>query len=364
MEVLLYVTVFFLIFRLFIAFVNCITIKKLPIRWNNSNALISILIPARNEELNILNLLEDIESQEYQNYEVLVLDDSSNDATACMVQQFSRSHPRCRLIIGEPLPEGWLGKSWACHQLAQQAKGDFFFFLDADVRINGGLFQSALHQMHEDDLALLSLFPRQEMKTLGEWLVVPFMHFFLLSLLPLRFVAGIKTPFIAAANGQFMCFDAGRYKVYKWHEKVKHSIAEDIEIMKEVKREQLNGTTLLENEFIRCRMYRGFRDAVNGFRKNRLAGFGDNWMVYFLYLYFTVINYILFFITGNWQLFFICVLIIIFMRSMISGMADQNPLVNLLLHIPQMIVMLYIALLVLVGKLFGTMKWKGRKLHN
>ncbi len=134
--------------------------------------------------------------------------------------------------------------------------------------------------------------------------------------------------------------------------------------MKEVKREQLNGTTLLENEFIRCRMYRGFRDAVNGFRKNRLAGFGDNWMVYFLYLYFTVINYILFFITGNWQLFFICVLIIIFMRSMISGMADQNPLVNLLLHIPQMIVMLYIALLVLVGKLFGTMKWKGRKLHN
>jgi chlorobactene glucosyltransferase len=364
MEVLLYVTMFFLIFRLGIAFINSITIKKLQPGLNHRNELISILIPARNEEQNILYLLEDIESQEYKNYEVLVLDDGSIDATADMVSRFSENHPKCRLITGEHLPEGWLGKSWACHQLAQQAKGDYLCFLDADVRINGPLFQSALHQMYEWDLTLLSLFPRQEMKTLGEWLVVPFMHFFLLSLLPLGAVAAIKNPLIAAANGQFMCFDARRYRIYQWHERVKRRIAEDIEIMKEVKQEKLNGATLLENEFISCRMYRGFQDAVNGFRKNRLAGFGDNWLVYFLYLYFTVINYIVFFVSGNWPLFFVCVLIIIFMRSMISGMADQNPLVNILLHIPQMIVMLYIALLVMIGKLFGTTKWKGRKLHD
>ena len=364
MEILLYITVAFLLLRFAVVFVNSITSTKLEPAWTDDKEQISILIPARNEEANLGELLSDIYAQDYCNYEVIILDDFSADNTGLIAMEFAKAHPSFRLIKGSELPEGWLGKSWACHQLAQEAKGKYFLFLDADVRIKGFLLSSALEKMKRSQLALLSLFPRQEMMSTGEWLVVPIMHYLLLSLLPLKLIELFKHPSLAAANGQFMLFKAEEYRLYQWHGKVKNEVTEDIEIMKEVKRSGYRGATLLENNFIRCRMYHSLKEGVHGFSKNLLPGFGGSIVGLLLFLYLTEFSYVLFLCTADWQLFIWCCFIVILLRSMISAISGQNPLFNVVLHIPQMMVMIYISILSIIGKFRKTIVWKGRKIHR
>ena len=364
MDLLIAITVFFLVLRLAVAFFNSITPTHLQFGWLSSEERISILIPARNEAANIANLLNDLSKQDYRQFEILVLDDGSTDQTAEIVRSFCTTELRCRLIKGEELPPGWMGKNWACHQLAGQATGDYFLFLDADVSINGPLLSSALSRMKSKNLALLSLFPGQDMKTAGEWLVVPLMHYLLLSMLPLCFIEWLKYPSLAAANGQFMLFQAKHYRTANWHSQARGKVTEDIEIMKLVKRARLKGATLLENNFIRCRMYMGFGEAVNGFSKNLLAGFGGSIFNLLSYLYLTVFSYAFLFYAGYWQLALFMLLAIIFLRSLISAMADQNPLWNVLLHVFQVVVLLYIAARSIAGKFFGNITWKGRKVRS
>lgn len=364
MEIIIAVTAFFLFLRLLVAFTNSMTAIHLPPGRINHEEKISILIPARNEALNIGNLLLDLVNQDYGHFEILVLDDASEDETAGIVRQFCEKESRCRLIAGKPLPGGWMGKNWACHQLAGEAVGDYFLFLDADVQITGPLFTNALSRLKEGKLTLLSLFPGQEMKSTGEWLVVPQMHYLLLSLLPLRFVEWISNPALSAANGQFMLFNAQDYRQAAYHFRVKNRVTEDIEIMKEVKRSGLRGATFLENKLIRCRMYRDLPDAMNGFSKNLLAGFGGH--VYLLIAYVCLIFFsnLPVWIGGYWQLAVIMALVIVILRSLISAMAGQNLLRNILLHPFQLLVFIYIASRSIAGRYFSIVTWKGRKIKS
>ena len=123
--------------------------------------LISILIPARDEESDIVPCLESLRRQDYPNYEILVLDDNSSDNTAAVVEQIAAADPRVRLLRGEPLPQGWAGKPFACHQLAAQARGSWLLFTDADTIHDPAMLRSALAYAHNNRLALLSGFPLQ-----------------------------------------------------------------------------------------------------------------------------------------------------------------------------------------------------------
>ncbi|HZX58046.1 MAG TPA: glycosyltransferase family A protein, partial [Mucilaginibacter sp.] len=127
------ITLFFLVLRFTVTLFNFISNPKLT-RVNRAyDDLVSILIPARNEEENIIRLLESIRRQDYKNYEVLVYDDGSTDRTYVLCSAFAAKHPGFGVIKGGELPEGWLGKNYACAQLAAAAKGSYLLFLDADV---------------------------------------------------------------------------------------------------------------------------------------------------------------------------------------------------------------------------------------
>jgi len=177
---------------------------KLPHVKRPYTTLISILIPVRNEQDNILGLLQSIYDQDYIDYEVIILDDGSDDNTYSICEQFASKHHKFRIIKGKKLPHDWLGKNYACHQLAEEAKGDYFLFLDADEKVNDSLLNSAIHRMRLYNLGLLSLFTNQQMDTFGEKSVVPLMHYILLNLLPLRLVYLVKNSTVAAASGQLM----------------------------------------------------------------------------------------------------------------------------------------------------------------
>jgi glycosyltransferase involved in cell wall biosynthesis len=237
--------------------------------------MISILIPARNEEKNIGTLLERLHVMSNDRFEILVYDDHSTDQTASMVQAMSQKDERIRLIHPVDLPQGWLGKNHACFQLAQQAHGRFLLFVDADVQLYGTIIEDAVTYMKKKQLGLLSVFPKQIQVTLGEKLTVPLMNYILLTLLPLIFVN--RSPFKshAAANGQFMLFDAEWYKKMQPHEHVKSSAVEDILIARWYKEHHIKVACLTGETRIQCRMYTSYRDSFNGFSKNIFMFFGN-----------------------------------------------------------------------------------------
>ncbi|MFD2864642.1 glycosyltransferase [Mucilaginibacter antarcticus] len=356
------VTFFFIILRFVVTLFNFISDPKLRRVSKHYLDLVSILIPARNEEKNILRLLQSIRDQDYQNYEVIILDDDSVDKTYQLCSAFANEQSNFRVIKGDNLPRNWLGKNYACHQLAAQAKGNFLLFVDADEEMHPGLINSAVHRMYANKLSLLSLFANQQMNTLSEMMVVPLMHYILLNLLPLRLVYLVKNYTVAAASGQFMLFDADSYRKHQWHQQVKHKIVEDVEIMRLVKSAGNKGEALLANGMISCRMYSSYREAVDGFSKNFLAAFNYNIIWFLIYIVFIIGGPMIILMTLNFAFVFFMVGLIVLTRVMISLAAGQNAWYNIILHPAQMFSLALVAFLAIQRHLTKTITWKGRKI--
>ena len=357
----IYFVFFFMILRFTVTLFNFMSDPKLRRVNKHYQTLVSILIPVRNEEDNIIRLLNSIQKQDYLNYEVIILDDSSTDKTFSLCTAFCEKDERFKIVPGNELERGWLGKNYACHQLAQQANGEYLMFLDADEQIYDGLINSAIHRMAVNKLSLLSLFTNQEMRTTGEKMVVPLMHFILLNLLPLKLVFLVKNASVAAASGQFMFFDAAQYKMHQWHQTVKDRVVEDIEIMRHVKLHGLNAEALLANNMVSCRMYKGYADSINGFSKNFLAAFNYSVAGFLIFLLLIIGGPMLVMMTANFSLIFFMMALIVLTRIMISLTAGQQVFYNVVLHPLQMLSLAIVAFLAIQRHLTKTNVWKGRR---
>jgi len=360
MTIFIYAVLIFLVIRFSVTVFNFLSNPKLPRVVKHYQDKVSILIPARDEAANILELLISIKNQDYNHYEVIVLDDNSNDNTYALVADFCVSNPQFKVLRGKELPNNWLGKNYACHQLSELATGKYLLFIDADESIKRGLINSLIARMEIGELSLLSVFTNQTMKSLGERFTVPLMHFILLNLLPLRLVKLSKNPAFAAASGQCMFFNAANYKENRWHERVKHQVVEDVEIMKLVKQEKFNAEALLANGLIYCRMYKNMGESLNGFSKNLLAGFGNNMIILLLYQLLVTIGPVILILNFNVALLVLPLTLIVLSRIMISYLSGQNVLINVVLHPFQMLFFLIISLISIKKHIFKTGTWKGR----
>ncbi len=362
--ILVYLIFFFLILRFTVTLFNFISNPKLTRSALQHDDLISVLVPARNEAFNILTLLQSVKVQNYRNFEVIILDDHSEDKTLEICRKFAESDNRFKVLEGEALEPGWLGKNFACFQLARAASGRYFLFLDADEIVADDLFSNAIHRMKVNKLQLLSLFTNQIMLTTGERLVVPLMHYLVLNLLPLRLVRLSKNPAFSAASGQFMMFESQNYREHQWHAMVKDRIVEDIEIMKLVKGFRFRGEALLANGLIFCRMYRNLSEALAGFSKNLLAGFNNSVLSMSAYVILIISGPFVIAYALNFQLLIFAIGLIILSRIMISLASAQNPWLNVLLHPLQMVMLLVIAVLSLQKYFTKTVTWKGRTIKT
>ena len=352
----------FALIRMIISLVNLLSPVFLPRTFHHSERFVSVLIPARNEAQNLPKLLSTLMTQDHSNMEVLVYDDHSEDGTGDVVRKFSEKDNRIQLIHGKELPHGWLGKNFACHQLATHARGAYLLFLDADVHVSSSLVNRCVQYVHAHQLALLSFFPRQEIRSIGEWVTVPLMNWILLTLLPLVLVRKSPRPSLAAANGQLMMFQTDIYHKHQWHELVKDDLVEDIVISREMKEKGYKVCTLLGSDDVSCRMYTSFREGVNGFAKNVVEFFGGNPYVAILFALFILSGIVIVPIFLGTIPFLIYLMSIILTKVFVSLLSRQSVFNNLLFHIPQMtsfIVMLYKGILV---RFSGAYYWKGRKI--
>ncbi|WP_321372002.1 glycosyltransferase family 2 protein [uncultured Draconibacterium sp.] len=346
--------------QLWVVLLNAIFRQPLSTNLKDFNPLVSILIPARNEEQNIRRLLQDIQQQEWKNFELLVFNDQSTDKTAEIVDACTKTDHRIQLLHSEGLPDGWLGKNYGCYNLAQQAKGSYFLFLDADVRISGTIIADTISKVQQHKLGLLSIFPKQNMHSWSEYLTVPNMNFILLSLLPLIFVRVLPFSSMAAANGQFMLFDAKTYRDTQPHQTFRDNKVEDISIAQSFKKNGIRIACLAGNSSISCRMYSSFTEAVNGFSKNVIMFFGNSGILSILFWLITTLGFIPVLIVLPTKLIFIYLLMLVTIRILISIVSYQNPLKNLLLAMPQQLVLGLIIIKALLNKSKKAYQWKGR----
>jgi len=191
--------------------------------------LVSVLVPARNEEENIGNCLTSILRQDYPNFEAIVLDDNSSDRTAEIVSEIAEKDSRVHLIRGRLLPDGWAGKCFACHQLSQNARGSWLLFVDADTVSRPHMIRSTLQLAVLNRAAMLSGFPRQRVSGITQKIVIPILFYFLvMSWFPLWLFHSWKKPGPTLAIGQFLLFRREDYIMIGGHESVKSRIMEDV----------------------------------------------------------------------------------------------------------------------------------------
>lgn len=359
---LAYFVLVFSVIQLLVAFVNLIFRQNLSKLKTEYSELVSVLIPARNEEKNIATILNDLQNQDYHNIEVIVFNDQSTDRTEEIITEFTKKDARIKLVNSNGLPEGWLGKNYACYSLSKHAKGNYLLFLDADVRISNDIIINTITHSIKHNLGLLSIFPKQIMMTLGERITVPNMNFILLSLLPLILVRKAKYASLSAANGQFMLFNSSIYFDTNPHELMKADKVEDIEIARYFKNNNIPVACLTGNDTIKCRMYEGYSEAVNGFSKNVINFFCKSFIIATLFWLVTTFGFIPILESFSPMVSILYLITIIATRVFISIVSRQNILLNLMLVIPQQITMGIFIYKAFINTTKKQYQWKGRNI--
>lgn len=240
--------------------------------------LVSVLIPARNEEHNIARCLRSLSRQNYPKLEIIVLDDNSSDGTAGIVRDFAKKNKKLKikLLAGQLLPPDWLGKSFACQQLANSARGEFLLFTDADTLHFRNSVSCAVGALIENNLDAICVFARQITVTIHERMMVPFGNFFLMAFLPFILISRSKNPLFCTAIGQYMLFKKEVYEKIGGHQSVKNEILEDIHIAKQVKRHGFKFMIFDGKNNFYCRMYKNLNEVIRGYSKVLAAAFDYN----------------------------------------------------------------------------------------
>ena len=230
---------------------------------------VSVLIPARDEAPVIGNCLRAVlRSVDVPDLEVLVLDDASTDGTAAVAARAAAADPRVRVLAGRPPPPGWLGKAYACEQLAREATGSALAFLDADVTVAPDGLARTVALLRDSGLDLVSPYPRQEAVSPAERLVQPLLQWSWMTLLPLRLAESSPRPALAAANGQLLCCDAAAYRRAGGHAGVRAEVLDDIALLRAVKRSGGRGTVADGTDLAVTRMYTGWAPLRDGYAKS------------------------------------------------------------------------------------------------
>lgn len=350
MDILLYIAATYIGFTVFVFVRNWLEFRSLSKQSSlppkaPDAPLVSICIPARNEQAVIEKCVTSALKQDYPHFEVLVLDDNSTDQTTEILAKLSGIINNLHHLKGLPKPDDWLGKPWACHQLSEHAKGVQLLFIDADVWLEEGAVTKAVNALQTSDV--ITVWPKQQVVTFWEKLIIPMIYFGLYTLLPAKYVEQNPrwlprklrkkmAPQFAAACGQFIAFNKKAYSAIGGHSSVKQEIVEDVELAKTIKRSGFIITMFDGIGTVNCRMYRSHKQIFEGLRKNFFAGFGRSVP---LFLFMAAMQFIVFVVpflalvfgdTGSQQLAAMLIGIFVIQRWLLDFRFSWNPLMSFL----------------------------------
>jgi glycosyltransferase involved in cell wall biosynthesis len=229
---------------------------------------VSVLIPARNEERAIGQAVAAVLASKGVTFEVIVLDDDSEDRTAAIVESFAVTDARVRLVPAPDLPTGWCGKQHACWTLSRNARYPLLVFIDADVRLAPDALVRMAHFMAVSGADLASGIPHQETIGFLERLVIPLIHFIMLGFLPMWWMRRNRRRSFSAGCGQLFIARRQAYDRAGGHAAIRDTLHDGIKLPRAFRMAGLRTDLFDATDLATCRMYRSPREVWFGLAKN------------------------------------------------------------------------------------------------
>jgi len=322
--------------------------------------LVSIVIPARNEELVIGETVRAFLAQDYRNLEVIVVNDRSSDATASILANIDDA--RLTVIDGVETPEGWLGKPWALEQGGRRARGELILFVDADVVYAPEAIRAAVAEIERNGGSLIVLFPFFEMHTFGEHVGMPILPFVMTGM-PLWLFNRWQRPGFAMGGGSGNLVRRDTMETLGYFSTLRNSVIDDIGLARQVRKSGGRTYGVRAEHLVRLRMYRGARAIVEGFTKNAFPSVGRSYFGAAVLLLFIAIAHLLPYglaLTGDrWAI--ATVILISVIRLVLFSAIGYSWWNAVFLHPLMMIFWLYIILRsVWITGIRNEVHWRGR----
>lgn len=342
-----------------ITFINLLTART--VRGTNqiiSNS-VACLIPMRNEAIHAREVISSaLEQKNLTDYQVFAIDDHSTDSTKEEIKKITAWNFRWN--SSEKLPQGWLGKNFACHQLSQMTEAEYLVFLDADTRLSQDAIASAIAAMDSWGLDYISPYPRQIAIGWLEKLVQPLLQWSWFVSVPLRFAERFRIKSMSVANGQFFIVKNSAYRESGGHEAIRDEVLDDISLARTLAAAGFRGCVADGSLIASCRMYESSRDLINGYAKSQWRAFGNFFgalAISFLLIITSIAPLIAGFLGYGWGWYGF--LLIVATRFAVA-LKTRSALITSLLHPFAALVWIALIKLSWFRKLRGTLSWKGR----
>ena len=293
MRILSLLILLFWIAALLRTILNLILVPRLKPRIPSRTPMVSIIVPARNEERMIERAVRSMLAQTYPALEVLVINDRSTDATGEILERIAQEDPRLIVLTGEEPPQGWLGKPWAMHQASLRARGELLLFVDADVLYTRDVVATAVAEILDRDLPMITLMPHMEMRGFWEHVAMPHLAFFAFSMMPLWLMNRTRSERMALGGGTGNLVRREDYDAVGGHEALRDAVVDDIGLGRLFRRKGRRTMFVLAGEMISVRMYHGLREIIDGFTKNLFAVVGRSYALVLFFFAFGVVFHVL-----------------------------------------------------------------------
>ena len=343
---------------LFLSLINYITIRR-PRADSEISDFVSVIVPLRNEANNVNGLIEILSTQtSLANVEFILLDDNSDDSTFDFVGAAIKNRSSFRLIKGEPLPSGWIGKVWALHQLSAQTRGEIIVSIDADVRLTPEALSKSITLMNSAELDFLSPYPHQIAETIGERLIQPLLQWSWMSTILLRLSERTAFSSMAVANGQFFIVKKQALDEAGGYEAVKSAVLDDVFLARRLIKTGSHGAVVSGAKIAECRMYSSWSQIEAGYGKSLRLAFGSFFgsVSAILLLFLTGVAPLVLALTGSiwgWIAFTSMTV-----TRILSAHRSRMRILDSLLHPISSTLLIYLILYSYLNR--GDVQWKGR----
>lgn len=348
------------ILLLIISLTNFLTIKR-PQASKQMTKSVDVLIPLRNEAHNVDGLISALKDQsDAPHARFILLNDNSTDETYELLRKAIGEDHRFDLLMGHRLPDGWLGKPWAMHQLLAHSKAEYVIFSDADVRFTSTAVSQGMGILLDNNLDFASPYPHQIAKSWIERLIQPLLHWSWMTTVPLSLAQRSSNPAFAVANGQFLIAKKSALDAIDGVRSISQSVLDDMDLARALIRSGAHGTVVDGSSIAATRMYSNAEELQAGYGKSLWMAFGGKLGTTFVisFLALTGILPLIGALAGD-PLLLIVLELMIFTR-VISAFISKGRILDAFLHPLSSAYLIY--LIIYSWRNRGEITWKGRAL--
>jgi chlorobactene glucosyltransferase len=365
---------------------NVMYVKKVDLYPDSSECpLVSVIVPARNEERNIRTCVVSLLGQDYSPFEIIVVNDHSEDSTGKILAELQEENPQLRVLNCAALPQGWTGKNWACDEGYRQAQGELIVFTDADTQHAPQFLRKAASAILQEQADLLTVIPRFSTVSLAEKAIMPVLIWLAYSVFPFALMNRNRLRIVSYSNGAFLMFRRNAYQKIGGHAVIRDNVIDDLTLGRRIRQSGqrcvvVNGAAALE-----CRMYTCMQEIYSGFAKNLFRLFSNSLpnciavpLSALCWLFFCLIYILPVCAAGAFFIFRLQGSLIFPVTALVAGASilcsfSSFFIVSTHFRYPRLMAFLYpvtifllftIAMNSIIQTVSGRTAWKGRSLHG